>query len=127
MNIGKVVDFSNLDQDIQDILSEAATFRQRSYSPYSNFKVGASLLCMDGMSFGACNVENAAYPVGICAERSALAKAISEGKKKFRAMAVVADQEGVAFTSPCVTYCHSHLIYNNKRQPKCRGRFEITR
>lgn len=71
-----------------------------SYSPYSNFKVGACLLCEDGTTYRGCNVENSAFTVGVCAERCAYVKAISEGKLKYKAIAVAAYQEK-AFTTPC--------------------------
>ncbi|KAJ8953588.1 hypothetical protein NQ318_003011 [Aromia moschata] len=70
------------------------------YCPYSNFKVGASLLCEDGKLFGGCNVENKSFTVGTCAERCAYTKAISQGYLKFKAVAVVAQQEH-CFTTPC--------------------------
>lgn len=72
-----------------------------AYAPYSRFQVGAALLCEDGTIYGGCNVENASYPAGICAERTALSKAISEGKRHFKAVAVVADEENGRVTAPC--------------------------
>ena len=75
--------------------------REYSYSPYSKFKVGAGVLCIDGTISTGCNIENASYPVGICAERTAIVKAVSEGKRKFKVLAVVADKENNTFTTPC--------------------------
>lgn len=73
--------------------------RNKAYAPYSNFRVGAVLLTEDGKYITGCNVENASYGAGICAERTALVKAVSEGYKKFKAIAVVTDKEEVC--SPC--------------------------
>lgn len=81
----------------QALIDCAMTVRQNAYAPYSHYKVGAALLSSDGEIFMGCNVENAAYPVGICAERTAVVKAVSEGKKHFIAIAVVTEDGG----SPC--------------------------
>ena len=62
--------------------------RARSYCPYSHFAVGAALLCCDGTIYTGCNIENAAYSPSICAERTALAKAVSEGQRHFSAIAI---------------------------------------
>jgi cytidine deaminase len=63
----------------RELLERADGVAQRAYAPYSNFFVGAALRTRDGRVFEGVNVENAAYPLGICAEKSALAKAVSEG------------------------------------------------
>jgi cytidine deaminase len=81
----------------QALIDHAMNARQNAYAPYSHYKVGAALLASDGTIFLGCNVENAAYPVGICAERTAVVKAVSEGAKKFIAIAVVTEDGG----SPC--------------------------
>ena len=73
----------------QALVDLAFTMLERSYSPYSHFPVGAALLCPDGTVFTGCNVENAAYSSCICAERTALVKAVSEGHREFTALAVV--------------------------------------
>lgn len=70
------------------------------FSPYSKFKVGAALRLADGSIVTGCNVENATFSPSICAERTALVKAISEGHHSFKALAVVAYQEN-SFTTPC--------------------------
>jgi cytidine deaminase len=75
----------------QHLITEAKTARERAYVPYSKFKVGAALLTRDGKVFHGCNIENAAYSMCNCAERTALFKAWSEGEKEFAAMAVIAD------------------------------------
>ena len=92
------------EQDLGKKLMEVAIeYRKRSYAPYSHFQVGAALLTKDGEIFGGCNIENAAYTPSNCAERTAIFKAVSEGKKEFSAIAVVggkADGE-LQFCSPC--------------------------
>lgn len=80
-------------QDVQQLIECAIEARQQSYSPYSNFAVGAALLCEDGTIYKGCNIENASYGLTNCAERTAIFKAISEGHRKFKALAVVADTE----------------------------------
>jgi cytidine deaminase len=72
-----------------DPLAEAAlAARQNAVAPYSNFKVGAALLTEDGKVYTGCNVENATYGLSVCAERVALWKALSEGKRRFKRIAV---------------------------------------
>lgn len=75
----------------QSLMEAAKQARERAYVPYSTFKVGAALLAEDGTVFGGCNIENAAYGMTNCAERTALFKAVSEGVTRFSALAVVAD------------------------------------
>ena len=65
--------------------------REKAYTPYSKFNVGAALLTADGKVYHGCNIENAAYSMTNCAERTAIFKAVSEGDTKFAAIAVVAD------------------------------------
>ncbi len=65
-----------------------------SYSPYSGYKVGAALLCADGTVYQGCNVENASYSPTICAERTAIFKAIYDGKREFTAIAVCGGKDG---------------------------------
>ena len=74
---------------------EALRAAQFSYSPYSHFQVGAALLAESGKIYRGCNVENASYPVTLCAERTALGKAVSEGERRFRALAVTASPCGM--------------------------------
>ncbi len=77
-----------------ELLKKACDMLNFSYTPYSNFKVGAALLCQDGKIFGGCNIENAAYGPSNCAERTAFFKAVSEGHLKFDAIMIVGGPEG---------------------------------
>lgn len=85
--------------DTSRLIEEAKIARERAYVPYSTFKVGAALLTTDGKVYHGCNIENAAYSMCNCAERTALFKAYSEGDKEYAAIAVVADTPGP--TAPC--------------------------
>ncbi|WWC99646.1 cytidine deaminase [Kwoniella sp. B9012] len=87
-------------QQLDKLIRASLTYRDRAYAPYSRFRVGAALLSSDGQIFGGCNVENASYGAGICAERTAVVKAISEGQNKFIAVAVTSDVPSPT-TSPC--------------------------
>jgi cytidine deaminase len=82
-----------------DLLAEAEAARAAAYAPYSSFQVGAALLAEDGTVQRGVNVENAAYPAGICAERTAIAAAVASGRRRFTAIAV-AGPAGIAIT-PC--------------------------
>lgn len=73
------------------LISEAKIARDKAYTPYSKFNVGAALLTSDGKVYHGCNIENAAYSMTNCAERTAIFKAVSEGDTEFIAIAVVAD------------------------------------
>ena len=84
------------DRELLDIAREAA---KNTYVPYSHFPVGAALECMDGTVFTGCNVENAALGSTICAERTAFVKAVSEGKREFRRIAI--SGEGANYCLPC--------------------------
>lgn len=81
----------------QELIHLAIEARTRAYAPYSDYPVGAALLTPTGKIFTGVNIENAAYPTTICAERVAVFKAVSEGERKFVAVAVVTANGG----SPC--------------------------
>lgn len=85
---------------MRDLLELAKTARENAYAPYSNFLVGAALLCKNGKVYTGCNVENAAYSPTLCAERVAFGKAISQGEREFVAIAVVGGKQGEE-TAPC--------------------------
>jgi cytidine deaminase len=84
-------------QDKQSLVDLANIARQRAYAPYSHYPVGASLRTKTGRIYTGVNVENAAYPQTMCAERVAIFKAVSEGEKEFEVITVVTDNGG----SPC--------------------------
>ena len=77
----------------------AVAAREKAFAPYSGFKVGAALLAEDGTVVSGCNVESASYGLTICAERVAIVKGVSEGRTRFKCVAVVADTDDL--TPPC--------------------------
>ena len=85
--------------DMKKLLDESKIAREKAYVPYSKFQVGAALLAEDGTVYHGCNIENSAYSMTNCAERTAFFKAVSEGVRTFKALAVVGDTEGPI--SPC--------------------------
>ncbi|KAI1359142.1 cytidine deaminase [Xylaria arbuscula] len=85
--------------EFKELLSRCVGAKATAYCPYSKFRVGASVLSVDGVYFNGANVENAAYPVGTCAERVAFGKAVTEGHRRIRAVAVATD------ISPPATPC----------------------
>ena len=93
------------EEEIRRLCRSALDMRSRSYVPYSHFRVGAAVLTEDGQIFTGCNVENAAYSVTICAERVALTKAISEGYRRFAAIAIAGGREDgpLKYCPPCGT------------------------
>lgn len=89
---------SNLtDPERQALIDLANKARRRAYAPYSHYSVGAALRTKTGRIFTGCNVENASYPTGMCAERVAVFKAVSEGEREFEVIAVATSNGG----SPC--------------------------
>lgn len=88
----------------EQLIKKAFEAREKAYAPYSNFKVGAALLCIDGSIYGGCNIENASYGVCNCAERTAFFRAVYEGKKEFQAIAIVGKSESAKefdYCAPC--------------------------
>ena len=81
----------------EELIAQAMEARKHAYAPYSGYRVGAALLGKSGRVYTGCNVENAVYPLVICAERVAVVKAVSEGEREFLALAVVTENGG----SPC--------------------------
>ena len=88
---------------IDKLIDTAIEQLKYSYSPYSNFKVGAALLGKNGRIYAGCNIENAGYTATNCAERTAFFKAVSEGVREFQAICVVGGKEGILteYTAPC--------------------------
>ena len=83
--------------DYSELIIQSVEARKLAYAPYSKFLVGAALLTSDGKVFTGCNVENTSYGLSICAERTAICKAVSEGHQSFEANAIAAHP----FASPC--------------------------
>jgi cytidine deaminase len=88
---------AQIKEDYKQLIGLANEARRHAYAPYSNYTVGAALRTKTGRVYAGVNVENAAYPTGICAERVAVFKAVSEGERDFEVIAVVTDNGG----SPC--------------------------
>jgi cytidine deaminase len=84
-------------QQRSELIQSALSVRHHAYAPYSEYTVGAALLGANGEIFSGVNVENASYPLSMCAERNAIFKAVSEGRKQFLAIAIASDNGG----SPC--------------------------
>jgi cytidine deaminase len=85
--------------DFDTLFAAAQPVQARAYAPYSRFKVGAALLADDGAVYSGCNVENASYPVGVCAEAGAISAMIAGGGRAIRALLVLGD--GDALVTPC--------------------------
>ena len=85
----------------EELVRRAVEARKRAYAPYSGFAVGAALLAADGRVFAGCNVENASYGLTVCAERTALFKAISEGAREFEAIAIACGEGPCAPCGAC--------------------------
>ena len=79
-------------------VKEAFEAKEKAYAPYSNFKVGAALLCGDGRVYKGCNIENSSYPVTICAERVAVGNAIADGNRNFKAIVITGGDD---YCYPC--------------------------
>jgi cytidine deaminase len=85
--------------DYKELIKKAIEARALAYVPYSNFRVGAAILTEDNSIYNGCNIENASYGATNCAERTAIFKAVSEGKTKIKAIAVIGRKD--EFTYPC--------------------------
>lgn len=99
----------------EELTRRAIAQMDYAYAPYSEFKVGAALLCRDGRIFTGCNIENSAYGPSNCAERTAIFKAVSEGFRDFKAIAIVGGKHGKIgdYCVPCgvcrqvmAEFCH---------------------
>ena len=84
----------------EKLIELAKEAMKRAYAPYSAFQVGAALLCGDGTVYQGCNIENAAYGPSNCAERTAVFKAVYDGKRDFTAMAICGGKDGI-ITDAC--------------------------
>lgn len=85
--------------DYKELIKIALDYRSRAYIPYSNFNVGAAVLCESGKIYGGCNIENASFGATNCAERTAIFKAVSEGESKIKAIAIVGSLSEITY--PC--------------------------
>lgn len=115
---------------IKELVHEAIEARKNSYSPYSNFSVGAALLTKNGKIYRGCNIENAGFSATVCAERTAVFKAVSEGEREFVALAVVggpteSGPAGAGKSGPCgvcrqvlLEFCEDLLIIGADNEEK---------
>ncbi len=103
-----------------ELLSIASEARRMAYAPYSNYTVGAALLCADGKVYSGCNIENVSFTPTVCAERCAIHKAVSEGARDFLKIAIVGGrrEEVDGFAPPCGV-CRQVMA------EFCQGDFEI--
>ncbi len=104
----------------QRLCEEAVNMRRRSYVPYSHFSVGAAILTKDGKIYTGCNIENASYPAGICAERTAIFKAVSEGEMEFSAIAIAGGPNDGE-----LQYCPPCGVCRQVMSEYCGGDFRI--
>jgi cytidine deaminase len=108
------------DEELKNLAEKALEARKFAYAPYSSFFVGAALLASDGKIFTGCNVENSAFSPGNCAERTAVFKAVSEGYRNFKAIAIAGGKNETVteFCPPCGV-CRQVLA------EFCSGEFKI--
>lgn len=133
---GEDVDMRNVSEQLTEefiikLIKEAQQARTYSYSPYSHYQVGAALLLADGEIITGCNIENASYGATNCAERTAIFKAVSEGKKDFKAIAIAGGKEGQEdYAVPCgvcrqvmMEFCKADefivIVAKNETEYKC--------
>ena len=115
---------------MNELIQKAIEAMKNSYSPYSDFMVGAALKCKNGKIFTGCNIENSSFSATVCAERVAIAKAVSEGERDFSSIAVVGGKNGIIadYCPPCgiclqvlCEFCSTHteiLLYNGSNIKK---------
>ena len=106
---------------IPELVKSALDARNHAYAPYSRYKVGAALLASDGRIYQGCNVENASYGATNCAERTAFFKAVSEGIRRFGAIAIAGGPEG----EPITEYAYPCGICRQVMQEFCDSKFQI--
>lgn len=110
------------DSELYELLEIAKKAAEKAYAPYSGYKVGSALKCADGSIYSGCNVENASYSLTLCAERTAVFKAISEGKRDFSAIAIYVDSaESFPPCGACRQVIHEFapeipVIWGNKKE-----------
>ncbi|MDE6202421.1 MAG: cytidine deaminase [Lachnospiraceae bacterium] len=102
MNVNTIIEKEDI--PVQELIRSALEARKKAYAPYSGYMVGAAVLTNELRIYTGCNIENASYSPSICAERTAVSKAVSEGKRKFKAIAVTGGLRGEEVTRyayPC--------------------------
>ena len=104
----------------KELILKAVKAMDNAYAPYSGLKVGAALLSEEGRVFSGCNIENAAYPAGLCAERAAIAGAVSAGVRNFLKIAIVGGKNG-----EIIDYCPPCGICRQVLSEFCGENFEI--
>ena len=104
---------------ISELIEKALEAREKAYAPYSKFKVGAAVLTAGGKIYTGCNVENASYPVGICAERVAMSKAVADGETEFTVIAIVGSGEN--YCMPCGMCRWPARPTSSARRAECAG------
>lgn len=111
-----------MDKNVIDMLAERAVkARERSYSPYSRFAVGAALLARDGRVFTGANVESASFSPTVCAERVAFFTAVHEGVREFEAIAIVGGPAG----EPISSFCPPCGVCRQVMTEFCKGDFTV--
>jgi len=115
-----VYKMSITDEEKKKLISEALKARNFAYTPYSHFRVGAALMSENWTIYRGCNIENGTYSPTNCAERTAFFKAVSEGVREFRAIAIVGGPEG-----ELRPYCSPCGVCRQVMQEFCDGDFEI--
>ena len=111
------------EKTISALIEQALSVRKNSYAPYSHYKVGAALMDSKGNVYTGVNVENASYPAGICAERTAIAKAVSEGASDFTAIAIAGGHD--TGTGILRSYCAPCGICRQVLYEHCSGDFKL--
>jgi cytidine deaminase len=101
-----------LDKYIKDLILKSAEARKFSYSPYSGFKVGTALLCNSGEIYTAANIECSSFSLTVCAERAVFAKALSDGRRKFKAIAISTNRKELVY--PCGACLQFMSEFNDK-------------
>lgn len=112
---------------ISQLILEAEKTKLKAYSPYSKFRVGASVLCKNGEVFTGCNVENLSYSLTNCAERTAIFNAVANGNNKIFAIVITSDNKN--FTTPCGACLQVISEFSNDAKiilATCNGKIKIT-
>lgn len=113
--------------EIKKMIKLATDAREKSYSPYSKFRVGACLKTTSGAYYLGCNIENAAFSPSCCAERTAMLKAVYEGERDFEAIAIISDS--LNYVAPCGVCRQVLAEFCNPNMPvicaDCEGNYEV--